>query len=373
MAMLASFISGCADQVRLPTPEQLAVFEQAAPAAPTVDMDRIRQAQLYTGPYRVVRGDVLEFTMPALLGAVTAAQARTAQGQGERDHPYLCRVGNAGSITLPAVGEVTEIAGLTLADIEEKVVKAYEDQVVLRPSVFVRVREYHTAKIYIAGAVEKPGVYSLRADQMTLVSLLTEAGGISEAGAAMVRILRSPNPETGPNTGGEDHSAVSEDAPARAPEPVPGPHTTIVLPVVGMNIPFRDVSLDAGDTVVVEQIEMPLFTVIGLVNKPGNYEYPPTARYNLVQALAFAGGLDLISEPRYATIYRLAPEGSILRIPFQLIQDDEFTEAIYTAIRPGDVVAIEHTPRTRMNAMLRNMVRFNTGLYITGRDLWDQD
>ncbi len=132
-----------------------------------------------------------------------------------------------------------------------------------------------------------------------------------------------------------------------------------------MNIPFQDVSLDAGDTIVVEQIEMPLFSVVGLVNRPGNYEYPPTARYNLLQAIAFAGGLDLVSEPRYATIYRLTTEGSVVRVPFQLIQDGELTDAIHIPIRPGDVVAIEHTPRTRMNALLRNMVRFNTGLYIT--------
>ncbi len=141
VALPAFLLCGCADRVRLPTQDQLIAFEQAASVEPTVDMARIRQARIHTGPYRVVRGDVLEFTMPALLGAVTAAQTRSAQGQRDRDEPYICRVSDAASITLPAIGEMTGIAGLTLAENEERVVEAYDQHVVLRPSVFVRVLE----------------------------------------------------------------------------------------------------------------------------------------------------------------------------------------------------------------------------------------
>ena len=357
LALCSILATGCVDQVRMPTEDQLAAFQRSTSIESAVDMDRVRKARLHTGPYRVVRGDVLEFTMPALLRAVTAAQVQAAQGQNAVDAPYICRVSNDGTITLPAAGELKDVVGLSLADIEERVVDAYEGQVILRPSIFARVLEYNTSKVYIAGAVKTPGVYRLRADQMTLVSLLTESGGISEIGATVVRIVRSEDRTSSEDTGRQDAGNVQEPA--------------ILLPVVGMNIPFRDVALEEGDTVVVEQIQMPLFTVIGLVNKPGNYEYPPMVKYNLMQAIAFAGGLDLVSEPRYATIYRLAPEGSIVRIPFQLVQENELTEAINTPIRPGDVVAIEHTPRTRMNTMLRNMVHFNTGFYIYGRDIWD--
>jgi len=357
-ALSLPLISGCQDRVRMPTQTQLAAFEQAAAVETTVDMDRIRKAKLHTGPYRVAPGDVLEFTMPALLRAVTAAEAQAAQSRSDQEAPYICRISNAGTITLPAVGQLENMAGLSLADIEQKVSEAYRQYVVLEPSIFVRVLEYKTSKVYIAGEVEKPGVYSLRADQMTLVSLLTEAGGISKTGAAVVRVIRSDDPAPADS---------AKDAEAGGKKPA------ILLPVAGMNIPFSEVGLEEGDTVVVEQIQMPLFTVVGLVGKPGNYEYPPTAEFNLMQAIAFAGGLDLVSEPRYATIYRLTPDGSIARVPFRLVQDDEFTEALKTPIRPGDVVAIEHTQRTRMNTMLNNMVRFNTGLYVTGNDLWDRD
>ncbi len=343
--MLAVSVSllGCGDQVRRPTAEELAEFEIAGSIAPTMDMDRIQKAKLKTGPYRVVPGDVLEFTMPALLQAVTAAEVKAAQARHEEDYPYLCRVSDKGTITLPAVGEM-EVVGQSLAQIEAKVVEAYQEHVILRPSVFVRVSEYKTCKIYIAGAVEEPGVYELQADQMTISYLLTQAGGIAEAGAAVLRIVRS-----------------DEGDQAQPP---------IIVPVAKGNIPYQDYALEEGDTVVVEPSQMPLFSVLGLVQKPGNFDYEPGAQYNLTQAIAFAGGLDPTAEPRYVTVYRLKQDGTIVRIPFQLVKDGEFTDVLGTPIRPGDVVAIEHTPRTRLTSTIRNMVRINTGFYVYGRDVW---
>jgi polysaccharide export outer membrane protein len=327
-----------------------------------VDMARIEKARLYSGPYRVVPGDVLEFTMSSLLRSVTAAEVQAAQAQTREERPYICRVSPRGTITLPAVGEIA-VAGQSLAEMEEQVIDAYQRYVVLRPSVFVKVLEYRSSKAYIAGAVEKPGVYLLKADQMTLASLLTEAGGISKEGAALVRIMRSKD---------QDRAApgarVEKVANLEVSDPKP---SAIVLPIVGMNVPFRDVALEEGDTVVVERIRMPLFSVLGLVTRPGNFDYPPSAEYNVAQAIAYAGGFDLIADPHYVTIYRLGADGSVLRIPFHLVEKGKFTEALNTPIRPGDVVAVEHTPRTRMNMFVNNLLRINTGIYISGSDLWD--
>jgi len=415
-------------------------------------MDRIEKAKLTTGPYHVVPGDVLEFTMPALLQAVTAAEVQAAQGgRNPVVNPYLARVRDNGVIVLPAVGSMT-VVGLSLAQIEERVTDAYKSYIVPHPSVFVRVAEYKTAKVYIAGAVKQAGVYTLQADQMTLSHLLTHAGGISEAGAAVVRLVRSSPPkppgaaivpvsaasvarpgDSRPDV--NDPSANAEEAeeakevrteedsrlpasdlpklspssrgafgvtpsgvslpvplrahskralptqPIRAPEPQwldefasgasePKP---IVLPVVNTNIPYRDIALDEGDTVVVEPVQMPLFSVLGLVGKPGNFPYPPGAHYNLTQAIAFAGGLDAVARPYYATIYRLKEDGSVARAPFRLIKSDKFTDALGTPIRPGDVVAVEHTPRTHMNTAIHDLLRIDAGVYVTGRDLWSRN
>jgi protein involved in polysaccharide export with SLBB domain len=510
-------ISGCGDKVRTPTSEEITAFEQAGPVQPSVDVDLLQKAKLHTGPYRVVPGDVLEFTMPALLQAVTTTQAQAAQTQAKDDRPYICRVSKQGTVSLPAAGEI-EVAGETLDEIEEKIVDAYRRFVVSRPSVYVRLLEYKTYRTSIAGAVAKPGVYPLRGDQMSLVALLNEAGGIVEEGAAVIKISRLNQPEErqraeqaslGPQSstrvksggqgvrlaafeqettarraggpgadmavqavfqregplcatgwlrlekGGEvlarrwldigsasqrqtflqsvaaqsdrillddlqmrlSHLAEylelrSRDSQRALAMQVPGWQrvrddlfvaylhaatadgdrdrqgpskviteaavavdedavTTLILPVRGLNIPFRDVGLAEGDTVVVERIQEPSFSVLGLVARPGNFPYPPNVQYNVTQAIAFAQGLDPVANPRYVTIYRLAKDGSIVRVPLKLIEKDKFTEALNTQIKPGDVVAIERTPRTRANTMIHDLLRVNVGLYFTGRDLWD--
>ena len=478
-----------------------------------VDMDCLQTAKLYTGPYRVVRGDVLEFTMPALLQGVTAAQASTAQTQVRNDHPYICRVSPKGMITLPAVGEM-EVAGRSLAEIEEQVIDAYRQYVAVRPSVLVRVLEYKTCRVSITGAVVRPGVYSLRQDQMSLASLLMEAGGVIEGGAAVIRIGRlnptgthpanntlaaKPPPVQEPQevemTGSPRSAAISQpprtpaDSAARivferegplnatgwlaweqggrllvrrwldlgnglqrqafvgavAVQPrwaavdtletrlavlaeylesqadhqsgestvlpsgweltgknqfvaplrgaltdaegdswkAPVTHavgatnrpevTTLVVPVRTMNVPLRDVALEGGDTILVERMAVPMFCVLGLVNRPGNFPYPPMTEYNVTQAIAFAGGLNPVADPRYVTVYRLTRDGSIVRVPFQLIEHGEFTKALGTPIKPGDVVAVEHTLRTRMNTIINSLVRVNVGVYLAPRDLWNQN
>ena len=135
----------------------------------------------------------------------------------------------------------------------------------------------------------------------------------------------------------------------------------------GLNIPFADVALSAGDTVVVEPLRMSFFTVIGLVNKPGNFPYPPDEQYNLMQAIAFAGGLDQVTDPRFAAIYRLKEDGSIVRTAFQIIRAEnvsQLTDALNVAIKPGDIVAVENTPRTRTNAFLQRIFNINVGAYV---------
>jgi protein involved in polysaccharide export with SLBB domain len=146
---------------------------------------------------------------------------------------------------------------------------------------------------------------------------------------------------------------------------------TIVLPVKGLNIPFCDVALHEGDSVIVERLVMPIFTVVGLVNRAGNFEYPPDVNYNLVQALGFANGLNLSLDPRYVTVYRLKQDGSIARASFKLKDNSRLTLDLAIPILPGDIIAVEHTPRTRTTQFLNNVFRVSIGTYIRTEDLFN--
>jgi hypothetical protein len=175
----------------------------------------------------------------------------------------------------------------------------------------------------------------------------------------------------GSNPAERSHLAwLNPNSPFATAKAAPPRPEAVVLPVYGLNVPFTNVALREGDTVVVERLKVPMFSVVGLVRSPGNFPYPPDTQFNLMQAVAFAGGLDPVANPRYATIYRLTTDGAIVRVPFKLIEDGELTEALMTPIKPGDVVAIEHTPRTRRNTIINNLIRINTGVYLTGSDLW---
>lgn len=509
---IIGLLTGCDDQVRRPSAEDLAEFEMAAPSGPSVDMDRIVEAKIPTGPYRVVPGDILQLEMPRILDPQSVAGATTTDG----NQKYNCRVNDAGMIVLPIIGPLT-VAGNSLAEIESSVMAEYYPKYVKTPlPVYVSVVEYSTRRVSIVGAVARPGIYSLRHDQMSLVALLMEAGGIVEKGAAVIRITRAtptgphlpamgvsataqsegrhsqPEPIVhmaswepasgarsraareveantlvfdweGPlNTAGwltfEDSGSVrirkyvdlgnefqrmaflgtvatesrqvpidelrarlielmrhlegaSPDHDARFRTEVTGWQTTdgrhfeaslgdwvavdarsvresavaktdvvedttrLALPVKGLNIPFADAALQEGDSVVVESPIEQFISVVGLVNRPGNMPYLPDAQHNVIQAIAFAGGLDLVADPRYVSVYRLRPNGDVANATFQLVDpenQEQLTQSLALPLRPGDVVSVEHTLRTRTNVFFNTIFRISLGLYFRPETLWEE-
>ncbi len=433
LALLLIYLSaGCSDNVTLPSVSQLVEFENAGPADPIVDMGHMVRAKIGGGAYRIVPDDVLELTMPTILRIVTAESPDVT----EQITPHVCRVSERGTITLPVVGEI-DVGEKSLAEIESAIIDIYYPKyAVTRPSVFARVLEFKTAKVSITGAVKKPGLYELRSDKMSLVSLLMEAGGIIDEGAALIRIIRPEEivpddakirkEEIGdlleemrrllaeraqkqaievvvapaiypkhneikvqpafeqiapPSTEGRlvmkqnsSSNEVLETSPEfqrNAKSRKPQKNKSIVLPVKGYNIPFADIALQDGDSVVAERLKQPLITVIGLVNKPGNFLYPPDVQYNLMQVLGFAGDLNLAAEPHYATVYRRKLDGGIVSVVLKIIDGSKLTEALSTLIKPGDIIAVEQTPRTRTKLFLDRVFRINLGAYIGMEDAWD--
>ncbi|MCK4782703.1 MAG: polysaccharide export protein, partial [Desulfobacteraceae bacterium] len=187
IVLLSVCLAGCGDNVHLPTTKELIEFENASPVPPSIDTDRLVRAKIGGGPYRCVTGDALELTMPAVVRFITAKEIVN----DTTVTPYISRVNTSGNITLPIVGDI-EAAGRTLSQIESDIIDVYYPKhVVTHPSVFARVLEYKTSRVSITGAVMTPGIYSLRSDQMSLVSLLMQAGGIIDEGAAQIRIIHS--------------------------------------------------------------------------------------------------------------------------------------------------------------------------------------
>ncbi len=144
----------------------------------------------------------------------------------------------------------------------------------------------------------------------------------------------------------------------------------IVLPVKGLNIPFADVPLTEGDLIEAKRLNPAIFTIIGLAKNPGAFPYPPDVEYNLMQALGFAGGVDLIADPRFVTIYRQDTKGDVVSAVFRI--DKKFmAKGCNVKIKPGDVISVDVTPRTKRNVLLHQILRINFGIFINPLALSD--
>ena len=106
-----------------------------------------------------------------------------------------------------------------------------------------------------------------------------------------------------------------------------------------------------------------VFTVMGLVNRPDAYEYPPDVQYNLMEALAYAGGLDMVADPRYVKVFRQDADGEVKQATIP-ITDKQLASAYNVPIKPGDVVYVDHTFRTRMNKFLSDVFHISVGAHV---------
>jgi len=139
---------------------------------------------------------------------------------------------------------------------------------------------------------------------------------------------------------------------------------SLLLPVKGANVPFSDVALQDGATIEVQPFDPEVFTVMGLVKRPGVFPYPSSAKYNLLQAISFAGGVEEIADPRYVRVYRQDRSGQIVDAAFEL-KGSMPVSASMMLLKPGDVIAVEQTPRTHFNTIISSMIgiRFGAGYY----------
>ncbi len=96
-----------------------------------------------------------------------------------------------GKITVPFIKEIM-VAGMTAAQAEE-IIAAKLKPFIMEPDVTVVVREVHSKKIYLVGAVRKTGAVEMN-HPMTVLQALTEAGGPNDfAKKKDIYVLRTTN------------------------------------------------------------------------------------------------------------------------------------------------------------------------------------
>lgn len=146
-----------------------ALAAQAPPDAPPAP----QPSPAASTDYRVGPGDVLEVEV--------------------FDNPDLSRnptVQTNGMIALTLLGEVP-VAGLTTAEIKALLTERLARDYLVNPQVDVRVKEYHSQFVTLAGEVSNPGRRPLRGGQTRLIDVLVEAGGLTARASGELLISRA--------------------------------------------------------------------------------------------------------------------------------------------------------------------------------------
>lgn len=106
----------------------------------------------------------------------------------DRELSRKVRVSSRGRITFPLLGEV-EAAGLTVAELENKLTEMLDRDYLVNPQVSVFIEKYST--VSILGQVKEPGSFEIKGS-LTLIELISLAGGFTKiASTNDVRIIRT--------------------------------------------------------------------------------------------------------------------------------------------------------------------------------------
>ncbi len=101
------------------------------------------------------------------------------------------QVSETGTINYPLIGEV-QAGGWTAREVEQALTKALGDKYLQNPQVTVFVREYHSQRVTVEGAVKKPGVLPM-AGGMSLLQAVAQAGGLEDVADTTVAVFRTAN------------------------------------------------------------------------------------------------------------------------------------------------------------------------------------
>jgi len=193
------------------------------------------------------------------------------------------RVSEKGKITLPLLGEI-EVEELTKAELERKLSQLLDKKYLQNPHVTVFIREYQSKKVYVLGAVGKPGSYELLGRQ-TILQLISDAGGlIEDAGDEIIVIRQHKN---GPS---KTLRILIDDL--------------ILKGDARLNIP-----LEPNDIVNIPVNKTVFIYVFGQVRKPGALNVKKLNIPTLLQAIAQAGGFSERASKRRVLIKRIDKDG----------------------------------------------------------------
>jgi polysaccharide export outer membrane protein len=247
------------------------------------------------------------------------------------------RVGDDGNINVPYVG-VVRVAGLDLPEIERRIVQQIGTKA-QDPQVIVEIVADRTHTVMVSGDVKNPGRVSVLEGVRSVVDAINNRGG--PAGPA--------------SAGGAAQGATQYEVVLRR-------HGQVILTAQYSELlAGADVGIQKGDEIVVRP-NSKLFTVLGAVQRAGNYEMSKP-NLTLLEALGQVSGLkderanktgvyvfrmgDLLNNPTAkARVFRLD-----LQQPVSIFVAQQF------GMQAHDVVYVSNSPLYEYDKILAPIYR----------------
>ena len=233
------------------------------------------------------------------------------------DHPELSvariQVDPGGKVRLPQVGSIM-VTGKTVTQVAEIVRRALSKQL-QHPDVTVTLLQARAQKVFVSGAVQKPGIYDISPD-WRVSEVLTAAGGLTGRPELVTATL-----SRGKNT------AIPLD----------------IKTILHDGSSAANLKLRAGDVIRVTDLTLPV-RVAGQVKTPGAYDVLNGATVS--DALALAGGFAPRAAPRKVTITR--SNGSVSTLDVSQDADGNPVNGADSSLKlqPGDLIVVpESTDR----------------------------
>ena len=345
MLVAAMAASGCS-RGRVYTASALPAEYLAMPVHSAHTLDLTQLSGPPVSSERIHAGDVLNLSIAGGLDSDAGTK-------------FPVRVNDDGAVWVPEVGEI-RVAGLEPGGAEQAIAMAcIERGQFVRPAVNVTMNHQRVNRITMVGGVEKQGIIELPRGDSYLLPAIVAAGGLAEDAGTNVEI-RQPAPV--------DRMALDQGFPAGASQVRQASATRGTRnSLVSMRVDLVEAVtrgqggqyLEDGAVVMVELREPKPVEVIGLVNDPGQYEFPVNKNLNLLSALALAGGLrNPLADSVIVRRTRGTNEEPI--VIKASIQKAKYSSSENVLLEPGDVVSVEKSAATVILDAFR-LIRFNVG------------
>ncbi len=335
----------------------------ARPAIDVRTLDLSRLASATANSQLIGPGDTLNMTV------VTGAEERQPDA-------WPLRVNEDGTVQVPLVGPV-QLAGLDLQSAQNVVrTTGINRGIYKNPSVSIGVEQRQTNRVTVLGAVAEPGTYDLDSASSNLLAAISAAGGLGdnssqiielrqprEAGVTITPVSETITPANEPTpahepqgdlaSNGSDIQKVAKTvfASAAATDAVQVDLVAATLAPATSSFPLRD-----GAVVMVRPQKPRYVHVMGLVNRPDQFEIPPSKNIRVLDAIALAGGRSVTIADRVFVI-RQTPGGQA-QVPIEVsvtrAKSDPSENLLLT---DGDVVSVEETAATLVLGMFQQFIR----------------